>query len=361
MSSIPSGASVLVIGRFGKESFGGHIASTLEAMGHPAIRFDPGVPVATAESRLVRRAQQARRVLVDMLEQFPWYRRTVQRRLARACADARIGLTIVTHDFLWPSEVRRIRELTGTPVVLWFPDAASNFGRAWFMLAPYDALFFKDPFIVRQLRTFLKTPVHYLPECFNPSRHVYDEPLTAGELATFSCDICTAGSLHANRIAFFSNLAEYEVQIWGSPPPAWAEPGPVHRMYQGRYVADQEKAKAWRAAKIVVNNLYVTEVWGLNARAFEVAGIGAFQLVDWRPGLSQLFEDGKEIVTFRNVGELREKIDYYLPRDAERHRIAEAGKRRARAEHTYQHRLRTMIDCVFGDGGGYPLPAVEWQ
>jgi spore maturation protein CgeB len=78
---------------------------------------------------------------------------------------------------------------------------------------------------------------------------------------------------------------------------------------------DAERVRAFRGAKIVVNNLLYTEMWGLNARCFEAAGAGAFQMVDWRPGLAQLFEDGPEIVRFSGAPNLRTKIAHWLPRE----------------------------------------------
>jgi spore maturation protein CgeB len=127
-------------------------------------------------------------------------------------------------------------------------------------------------------------------------------------------------------------------------------------MHQGRGVYNHDKVRAFRGAKIVVNNLHYSEVWGGNARCFEAAGAGAFQMVDWRPGLGPLFEDGKELITFRTMADLKQKIDYWLPREAERRVIAEAGMRRAHAEHTYGLRLKLMLDTLAGTQRGYPTP-----
>ena len=95
-------------------------------------------------------------------------------------------------------------------------------------------------------------------------------------------------------------------------------------------------------------------------RTFEACGAGAFQMVDRRPGLSQLFEPGRELVTFGDVTDLREKLDYYLERPAERHTIAKAGEKRARQEHTYAHRLNLLLDTIGGSATGYPEPHIWW-
>jgi len=148
------------------------------------------------------------------------------------------------------------------------------------------------------------------------------------------------------------------VKLWGGAPPLWMPQGPVAAMHQGRPVLNEEKARAFLGAKIVLNNLHFGEIWGANVRMFEAAGIGAFQMVDWRPGIAQLFEDGKELVTFRSVADLKRLIDIYLPQAEERRAIGEAGKRRAHAEHTYRHRLDLLLETLSGVGRGFPLPTL---
>jgi spore maturation protein CgeB len=130
-------------------------------------------------------------------------------------------------------------------------------------------------------------------------------------------------------------------------------------MYQGRVVYNQEKVKAFRGASILLNNLLFAEIWGVNVRCFEAAGAGAFQVVDWRQGLNQLFEQGKELVTFRGISDLREKIDYWLPREQERKEIAAAGQRRACRDHTYALRLDLLIMTMAGACAGYPFPSIQ--
>nr|WP_272505738.1 glycosyltransferase [Salinibacter ruber] len=127
-------------------------------------------------------------------------------------------------------------------------------------------------------------------------------------------------------------------------------------MFENQYVVYEEKAKAFRGAKVVVNNQHPGEVWGVNKRTFEAAGIGGFQLVTWRPGLEQLFSVGEELVAYRGISDLKDKIDYYLERDEERTEIAKRARERALRDHTYEQRLSLMMDTIFGDEDGHPHP-----
>jgi spore maturation protein CgeB len=276
------------------------------------------------------------------------------RSLWQVAEQGPLDVVIVCHDFLWPDEVEELKRRTGASVAMWFPDHLANFGKGFFMNAPYDGLFFKDPYIIHVLKGLVASPVYYLPECFNPERHCLPEREVPGE--EYHCDITTAGNSHSWRVAVYKHLADYDVKLWGNPPPLWMPTGPVEAMHQGRLVFNQDKARAFLGAKIVVNNLHFGEIWGLNVRAFEAAGIGAFQMIDWRSGLDQLFEDGKEIVSFRNMDDLRDKVDYWLNHPQERLAIADAGKRRAHAEHTYHLRLSLLLDSLAQRANGFPMP-----
>ncbi|GAB6039378.1 hypothetical protein JCM17961_00510 [Endothiovibrio diazotrophicus] len=78
-------------------------------------------------------------------------------------------------------------------------------------------------------------------------------------------------------------------------------------------------------------------------RHFEVAGCGAFQLVNDNPELRELFVADEEMVFYRDRDELFERVDFYLKNDEARERIAAAAQCRAIAEHTTAGRLRRLF------------------
>jgi spore maturation protein CgeB len=350
--------NILVVGKYYTEAFALHISETLEAMGHAVRRFEAGVQSDGFGRLIGYRMRQVREVLYSTSDNLPAIRAARMKRLWRVAEEGQVDLVISTYDYFWPGEVAELKRRTHAQVALWYPDSCANFGRAFFMNAPYDGLFFKDPYIVHVLGGVLKSPVYYLPECFNPARHSLPEDQIGNDPA-YRCQIATAGGLHSYRVAFFGNLADFDVKVWGTPAPLWLPVESVAKMYQGRGVYNHDKVRAFRGADILLNNLLYSEVWGVNARCFEAAGAGAFQMVDWRPGLNQLFEEGKELVAFRGIADLREKIGYWLPREQERKEIAAAGQQRAYREHTYALRLDLLIKTMTGAGTGYPFPSIH--
>ena len=350
--------NILVVGKFYKEAFALHIVENLKKIGHTVYQFDPGYKAGRLDGVIGHRVDQVLKNLYTITDNLPKIRMSRTKNLWEKLESNSIDLIIVCYDFLQPNEVAELKKCTHAKIVLWFPDAIVNFGRAYFMNADYDAIFFKDPFILHALDKVLKSPIYYLPECFNPHKHSIDSEVDLDD-PFFNCDITTAGNFHSWRVACYKHLPGYKVKLWGNPAPLWMSAGIVNEMYQGVYVGDSDKAKAFLSAKIVVNNLHFGEIWGVNARCFEAAGIGAFQMLDWRPGLSQLFEDGKELITFRGIDDLKMKIKFWLPRDSERHEIGNSAKKRAYSEHTYRHRLELLLDTVSGRENGFPTPDIK--
>ena len=61
---------------------------------------------------------------------------------------------------------------------------------------------------------------------------------------------------------------------------------------------------------------------------------------------SDWFIDGHEIVLFKNKNDLLSKINYYLNNDQERLRICNNGFKRLVKEHTYEHRVKKLLNTM---------------
>src|SRR5208283_3293566 len=78
-------------------------------------------------------------------------------------------------------------------------------------------------------------------------------------------------------------------------------------------------------------------------RDFEVPAAGGFYLVERVKEYDEFFRAGVEVETWGTFEELIDKIRYYLSHDAERRRIALAGRQRAVAEHTWEKRFAVLF------------------
>jgi len=83
-----------------------------------------------------------------------------------------------------------------------------------------------------------------------------------------------------------------------------------------------------------------------NMRLFEIAGTGAFQMMEHHPDIDRYFEPGSEIVTYRDSVDMMAKIQHYLDHPAERREIARRSQERCLAEHSMERRVLEFADLV---------------
>ncbi len=81
----------------------------------------------------------------------------------------------------------------------------------------------------------------------------------------------------------------------------------------------------------------------VNQRIFDVPACNAFVLTDWREQMDALFEPRKEIIFYTEQEEIPELVRYYLAHPIERQTIVTAARTRVLAEHTWEHRLQTLL------------------
>jgi spore maturation protein CgeB len=84
----------------------------------------------------------------------------------------------------------------------------------------------------------------------------------------------------------------------------------------------------------------------IKGRTFEVPGSGGFLLTDRVAYLEEYLTPGKEIGVFESPDDLADQVRWWLEHEDERAEAAEAGYRRVRAEHTYDHRFAEIFERV---------------
>ncbi len=102
----------------------------------------------------------------------------------------------------------------------------------------------------------------------------------------------------------------------------------------------------YNACRINFNATNLQMGSAVNQRVFDVPACEAFLLTDDQEALGELFDTGKEVITYKNKDEIPELVKYYLSHPQERKRIAERGRERIIREHTYIHRIETLIDSM---------------
>jgi spore maturation protein CgeB len=320
-----------VIGPVAPDYFAENVGDALQRLGHVVTQLGPAHP--RGRSRLVNRATGLARQALPRLNE------RTQERIVRSALGADCEVVINLDAHLVPSVVTGLRS-RGARIAFWFPDSVANLGRQLMLLAPYDAIFFKEPFLVDRLRAMLDLPVYYLPEACNPRWH---RPVTSA--GTESC-LVIAGNMYPSRVRLLERLIAKGIplRIYGDGFPRWVGETVARTVYTGRYVAREEKARVFRSAAGVLNTMHPSEVSGVNSRLFEAAGCGAAVLTEFRPTISELFTVGKEILAFHDFDDLVEQATRLLNERGLTAQLGDAAAQRAHRDHTFDLRVTAILE-----------------
>lgn len=319
-----------VIGPLGPDLFADNILDCLTDVGVEAVPLGPA-----------RRRTGHRRVDA-LVDRYGPQSQTVdvflQRGVADRAVEAECDVVISVLGGLRPEVVERIRA-SGTKIALWYPDAVANIGNQMMLTAPYERLYFKDPALVNWMVTVAGLPGKYLPEACNPRWH---RPTGA---PASDPGFVSVGNMYPSRVLLFDRLIadSLPLRLYGSGFPRWLPKRPLMQHHTGRVVVCGDKARVFRQASGVLNNLHPAER-GVNCRMFEAAGSGAAVLCEARQPLKSLFEIGSEVLTFATYDELVKQCRRLMEDPDLTRRVGDAASERAHAEHTYQHRLRSILE-----------------
>ena len=153
-------------------------------------------------------------------------------------------------------------------------------------------------------------------------------------------DICFIGQFDSHREKYLKALSDFNLGIW-----SWnmaEHETDLYKFYRSVVYGDS-LIEVIKSSKIALNIHREFEVGGGNYRLFEIPSCGVFQLVDEKKNIGEYFEIGKEIITYKDEYELRDKTQYYLENSEEREEIAKAGHKRVRKDHTLENRIQEII------------------
>lgn len=351
--SLPLTMRVLLIGPQTLYPWTAYTARALRRLGQEVHLFlETSLLVEGITAEKGRRVASAVPGLVPQLDRWrsAWCRRRDQ-RLLRLAGDLKPDLVLVLRGASFSAELlRRLKGESRCPMVTWWVDNPF-YWPVDRIHGLYDTFFVFDRSYAERLRREGATDVRFLP-CACDETVYHPQSLSASERARYGSEIALVAWYLENRLETVSALAQFDLKIWGR---GWhraevqrALNGKHRSVLQGeRFVPDDEAARIFSAAQIGLNiHSFQSQLGGLNSRTFDLLATGAFQLVDAVPGMEELIEPGKEVVTYRSPQEAADLARYYLRNPQERLRIAARGRERALAQHTFLHRVRSILETV---------------
>jgi spore maturation protein CgeB len=286
------------------------------------------VPAAglTSDGRVMPRMRRAR---VDA----PLSRALVE-VAGRRCGDPDVVL-VIRGRFLRGSDVERLRQRTGAPVVNYYPDhplvgrlRERPFLRA---LPAYDLVVVWCEALAAELAVAgvpraAVVPFGYDPELFSPA--------PPGEVP--EVDVAFVGSASPHRVRWLSQLAGLRLALAG---PRWG------RLVRGTALAGsvlagprwgRSAARVYWSAKVGVNVLDPQNLIGHNMRTWELPATERATVMTRTPDHEALFARGGAVLVDRPE-ELRPAVERLLDDRHARDTVARAGRLAVR-EGTYRAR-----------------------
>jgi len=283
-----------------------------------------------------------------------WSNRCKAATLIRSARAFRPDLVLVLKgESLTALTLQKLKQATGALLAAWWVDhpwmnaeSKHQWREVPGCIPLFDACFIFDHAYESLLREAGARTVHFLP-CAADTAIFRPQTVSAMDRATYGTAVSLVGVYTEDRAKVVSAMTgEHGLGIWG---PGWkpflngaSQDGSC--AFRGERLLPEEACKVYNASLVNLNTHHSqTKRAGLNTRAFEILAAGAVELTDYVPEMETLLEPGRETAVFHSPEEARELSRHYAKADEERRRIAEAGYRRVLAEHTYRHRMQTLL------------------
>ena len=324
-----------------------------------------GVPARLADVREAYRGP-------SLVRRFNWWLRgrrptrlrAFSRSVTALCADwsptwlVATGIAPLDREALKQIKalgVRCLNYLTDDP---WNPAHYAP----WFLAAlpHYDQLFSTRRANLDDLSLLSRRTVSFLPFARAPRLH-FPEPSLNGRPLTLpsppgdggegrvrgttepAADLFFAGGADPDRVPYLAACirAGFRVRLHGG----YWDRYPETRGCADGHLTGDEIRRAMGKSRVALCLVRRANRDGHVMRSFEIPAIGACMLTEDTAEHREIFgADGENVVYFRTIAEMVDRLRWLLAHDAERARLADAAHRLiVNGKHTYRDRLETML------------------
>ena len=264
-------------------------------------------------------------------------------------------IMVIKGETLLPETLHAVKQRARVPLIQWCGDNPFWFPNLVGALGIYDGFFIADGSYIPDIEKHGSPLAEFLAQAVD--EQVYHNAILP---STDSTDVIFVGdSRHQmghlpenwHRVEVLEAVARagFDLAVYGRGWESLPHDYIVRGLVRGPELLPSERvASVYRASKVVLNIHHPQMIHGCNMRTFEAAACGAFQLVDARASIAELFDPPHDIATYGTSEELIELIGHYLANPKERSSIAERSRQTVLRLHTYQHRLADLLERVTG-------------
>jgi len=245
-----------------------------------------------------------------------------------------------------------IRWIPPKPNAFWAVDTHLGYGYRLWKAKQFDRVFVAQREAVEQFKADGVT-AEWLPLACHPKAHVSRQQLLDGytvvetgsrmgniaeskttDQLEVQWDIAFVGFLNEGNGDGSNNRVDYLDTLFKAFPNSWLSVNVFFEEMSMRFVK----------AKLGFN---ISIKKDLNMRVFEVLSTGTALLTNRNvDGIDEFFEDGVDYFGYEGKEEMVEVAHYALSHDKIRKQVAESGFRKVRMSHTYQHRMKRILEVM---------------
>jgi spore maturation protein CgeB len=350
---------VLVVGPYW---FGGWTESVSSALKQLNCEVEVFYYTKTATGGAAKNVTSLLRIEPPLfMRQIFWFMlmsREIDGNLIKAAVTFQPDLIVVLKgEVILPKTLAKLKKISSNPVLVnwWVDNPVYQDEKHKWLIFPYcvpryDQIFLFDYAYFEPLKRLGAKKISFLPCAADPAQY-HPEDLTAQQSLSLQCSICFIATYYRARgdlIAPFLDIPGFA--LWGG---GWSEflenagIKDIDKVVRGKYLPIEDVNRAYQTATVVINSHHPqTKQAGLNSRAFEIPASGGVQLTDYVPGMEELLKPGEEVVVYRSPEEGAALAKELINDPDTRNKIAWAGYERVMSEHTYVHRMRTILDNI---------------
>lgn len=327
---------VAIIGSKDFDSLEYHLHDSLEFLGHQVFHID----IKDVIKIPYRYNYWATKL-------FPSYDELIFKKIAEKVIEQEPDLVIATYRFIHPVCIRMIKQNLKAKVIHINPDQMTTLEHQQIFASDYDAWFTKEKYMLDFMQNKMRLNAHYFPEALNPRVHKPSAKNRNQLEKEIDIDVVTFGTMYPYRSRMVSELikADINVVLFGIADKRFARKE-IAENFRNEFITGERKAEVLCGSKIVFNNFHYAEVNSANVKFFEIGGIGAFQLCDYKPVLEEYSKIDVEKFTYRHIDEAIEKVRYYLDKPEERYALSDLQRQHFIENHTYDVRLTEMLKLI---------------
>lgn len=271
-----------------------------------------------------------------------------QLRRAHRAAPIDVLFTYFTDACIEPAALDEIRSL-GIKTVNWYCNGSYLLHLVAEISPRYDFVLVPEKFRLADYRALGARPI-YCQEAANPN--IYQPRAVPQDL-----DVSFAGQAYGDRPAYVQALLQAGIGVhafglnWRPPahrPQECAAVAAIPDACRHDVLSDDELVTLYSRSKINLGFSTCGDthrdgpgarIVQIRLRDFEIPMAGGFYMVEHIDELAEFYKLGQEIVCYRDLPDLVDKLRYYLAHERQREQIRQAGYARARRDHTWQQRF----------------------